>query len=454
MELLLPDQIALDETSVALIEDAEECARRVDEYRPLPPPVVERINDKLLGERVYSSNAIEGNTLDLRETVMILRQGVESGGRKREALEAHNLGDAARTITEWADTKLQYHTPEKLCEVHGLILRDIETECAGRFRERRVMIQGAVRQPPDHVLVPVLVERVMEKLSQPFDVSAILMGTWVHWAIARIHPFQDGNGRLARLWQDLVLCQGGLTCAIIRPTDRKDYLDALGQADEGEINPLVRMVAQRVASAFDTYFSELTADKKVDEWAAELAGEADERLEQKRELLYQRWRRKMETLCREFDLCASRLTDAGRGIKVHMRPYEPIDQRSWENVLSGTGAEKTWLFTLDFDLVGKQRRRYFFFFGKHYPTDLDDERDRAEHRVCLLISEDEGTGQGIRLDHIQSCPIGLREVFVVDGKFVCRVRSAHTGKDGYERDVAPLRIAQDFMRHVILQRMT
>ena len=72
-------------------------------------PVVQSIDEDLFGERVYSSNAIEGNTLDLRETVMILKQGILGGGRRREALEARNLGEAIRRVTEWLGAKRSCH---------------------------------------------------------------------------------------------------------------------------------------------------------------------------------------------------------------------------------------------------------------------------------------------------------------------------------------------------------
>jgi len=83
MELWLPEQVAVDEVSRGLIADVKVTARSVNDYRPLPGDVVKRIEDDLLGERVYSSNAIEGNTLDLRETVMILKKGILGAKKKR-----------------------------------------------------------------------------------------------------------------------------------------------------------------------------------------------------------------------------------------------------------------------------------------------------------------------------------------------------------------------------------
>ncbi|MCH9033524.1 MAG: Fic family protein [Planctomycetes bacterium] len=454
MDFWLPNQIEINETSKALIEDVEETARRVEEKRPLPPDVMARIDERLLGERVYSSNAIEGNTLDLRETVMILKKGISATTKKkREAQEAKNLGEAVGVITDWIRDKRECHTEKQLLQVHGIILRSLGGEWAGRFRNEQVMIDGAVRQPPDHSQVRSLVERVMNELREPSSENGILCATWVHWAIARIHPFFDGNGRIARLWQDLVLYQNSFTCAVIRPEDRSDYLQSLAEADEGQFNPLVQLVAQRISFAFDRYLIELRESERDDQWLTELVGEADARTKQKREISYMRWTRKMEQLRREFEHCAARVSSASDEIGVQVRPYEVIGQSSWENIRSGVGAGKTWLFQMEFSRE-RERRRYIFFFGQHFWGECDTDRDRAEPRVCLLISEDDGSGDAFRLDQIPDCPLETREIFVSDDEFVRKRMDHATAKTVYDREISALRIAQDFIREVVLRRMT
>ncbi len=114
MELYLLEQIALNETSKSLIGDVEETARRVFEYRPLPSAVVKRVEDSLLGERVYSSNAIEGNTLDLRETVTVLSTGRILENKKRDAIEARNLGEAVQRVSQLTAEGAAAHTIERL----------------------------------------------------------------------------------------------------------------------------------------------------------------------------------------------------------------------------------------------------------------------------------------------------------------------------------------------------
>ncbi len=454
MELTFPDQIAIDNASSMLIDDVGETARRVNEHRPLPSEVLSRIQHELLGERVFSSNAIEGNTLDLRETVRILKTGQIDAAREREGLEVRNLGEAIQAVSAAVRGEVSCYTPAKFLELHAKVLRDIDDTWAGRYREHRVMITGAARQPPSHDLVPALIELVMERLRRDDGVqtSGIVHAAWAHWAIARIHPFHDGNGRMARLWQDLVLFRANLTCAIIRPEDRREYLDALGSADEGEFNPLVQLVAYRVAATFDRYLRELRRDRELDVWAKEVAGEADDRISQKRQLGYLRWARRMEQLRSEFELCAGKISERSQEIGVQVRKYDLIDQQRWENIRLGIGAERTWFFSVEVRR-GASNLRYYFFFGKHYWSELDDDHDRSEQRVCLLISESESGEEAQRLDQLDNTPISLREIFVVDDNLVRKRRDEAAGHDVYDREVSALRIAQDFLRDVILRRL-
>lgn len=454
MELFLPDRIALNGTSLQLIEGVEETARLVNEHRPLPAAVTARIQNELLGERVFSSNAIEGNTLDLRETVIILKTGHLDSGRRKEATEARNLGEAIGAVSRAVSGDAGCHTPERFLEMHGTVMRDLDDTWGGRFRERRVMVTGATHQPPDHRVVPGLVAHMMDLLRRldGDPACAVKVAAWAHWAIARIHPFVDGNGRVARLWQDLVLFRANLTCAIIRPEDRCNYLDALGSADEGDFDPLVQLIAQRVAATLDRYVAKIAESEELDDWAKEIAGEVDDRMAERRELSYQRWTRRMEQLRAEFELCAGKINASTDNVAIQVRRFDALDRARWENIRAGIGAQRTWFFTIDFRR-GAAHLRYYFLFGRHFWSDLDNDLERAEQRVCLLISESDEESDAVRVDQMDVSPISLLEVFVVEDRFVRRRRDVATGADVYDRDVTAMQIAKDFLRDVMLLRL-
>ena len=118
-------------------------------------------------------------------------------------------------------------------------MKGVNDSIAGVLRNRDVMIAGAKRQPPDSRMVSDLIDKFFQYLREDKQMTnGLVLAAWAHWAIARIHPFEDGNGRLARLWQDMLLLRSDYTAAIIRP--RVDgYYDALSRADEGEFNGLI-----------------------------------------------------------------------------------------------------------------------------------------------------------------------------------------------------------------------
>ena len=326
MEFFPVDQIALDEVTKSLLGDVDHTARKVNELRPLPPEIIEAVQRDLLGERVYNSNALEGNTFSLGETIETLRTGHIDVHRKREATEVVNLGKAIEHVQANLLKSAQPYVVDLFLGLHDLLLQGINDDWAGRFRNEQVLIRGAKHQPPDHSDVVEMMDRFFECLRDAQNVNPILLATWAHWTIARVHPFMDGNGRMARLWQDLVLFRGRLACAIIPQETKTEYLASLAAADDGDFNPLTQLVTRRVASTLDKYLSAQQKTDALSQWAQAIVGESSAHAAEKRKLAYLRWSRKMEELRYEFERCASTVTHASTEIEIQMSPYEIIDQ--------------------------------------------------------------------------------------------------------------------------------
>lgn len=450
MELTRLTDIKLDDVTKDLYKDLEETARQVNDFRPLSESVLQSVHQELLGDRVYSSNAIEGNTLERRETIEILKTGHIDVAKRREATEVVNLGKAIGHTSEFRHE--QVASVDQLLKVHHLLLAGINDEWAGHIRNVRVLISGAKHQPPDDRQVQELLNSLFGQLSQDDTIPCPLLATWCHWGIARIHPFHDGNGRMARLWQDLILFNGRLTCAIIRPEDRREYLDALGAADEGEFNPLCQLVAQRVAKTFDMYLTAQQQEDALGTWATEIVGESEARLAESRRLEYMRWSRKMEELRYAFERCASLISDKATDAEIQVWRYDIVDQSAWENLRSGMPTSRTWYFKLVFRKANKFLT-YFFFVGKHFWGDADNDQDRSKPHACLLISEGDRGGVAIRLDQFKSAPLSIREIFVSQDQFVRKRYDATQGEDTYDRGISPTKIAQDFISEVMLERL-
>src|SRR5690606_26384751 len=168
-------------------------------------------------EYTYESNKIEGNTLTLQETALVVEKGLTIGGKSlNEHLEAINHAHAIEYIKELAKEK-QTLTEKDLLQIHRLILQGINNENAGTYRNVQVLISGAKHIPPQ----PYLVAKEMESLFLWYDenrqkLHPIELSAEMHERLVTIHPFIDGNGRTARLLMNLILLQNGFPIAILK----------------------------------------------------------------------------------------------------------------------------------------------------------------------------------------------------------------------------------------------
>lgn len=454
MDIPSPRDVSLDQVTQELILDAMDLARQVNERRPLPPEAIENIQKELLGERVYNSNAIEGNTLTLRETKSVLETGgIIDVGRRREATEAINLGNAIAEVQELVRDREKWSDVARFTAVHRTLLTGVKDHAAGVIRSDRVMITGAKLQPPNPLKLESLLGHFFGKLRNATDIEPVWLATWVHWVIARIHPFEDGNGRMARLWQDLILFGHLLTAAVIQQQDRNEYYSALSSADDGEFNPLTQLVARSLSKTLQIY---INAQREVDElkdWAANIVGESNARLDEKRKLEYLRWVRQMDQLRDAFERCATQVTNASDGsVEVQVRSFDIVDQPTWETLRSGGRAAKIWFFWTNFRR-GEDRIQYCFFFGHHFFSSAERDVANIGPSACLLISEQIGDEEATRLTEVDDCPVTLRELIVVNDKIARKRLDFAQHSLVYDLDVDPLVVAREFVQEVLLSRM-
>jgi len=222
-------------------EDISKKKKIIDEHRPLDKKVLKEIREKLFLDLTYNSNAIEGNTLTLTETKVVLEDGITIGGKTvREHLEAINHKEAINYLEYIIKTDEEL-SERQIKQLHYLILKSIDTENAGRYRNRNVLIQGAEHRPPSHILVA---EQMKELINWYYDkgqdLHPIERACRLHSEFVKIHPFIDGNGRTARLLLNFELMKNGYPIVIIKNEDRLDYYNALEEYSlKGEIKSFV-----------------------------------------------------------------------------------------------------------------------------------------------------------------------------------------------------------------------
>lgn len=177
-------------------------------------------------ELAYTSNAIEGNILTRRETTMAINENITSGSKPiSHYVEAVNHARAFELVKELAKKKRAPDVTDVL-QIHKCILAGIDDANAGCFRRVPVRISGSRTVLPNPLKVPDLMEQFNHWLTTTNE-DIVYKAINAHYRLVTIHPFQDGNGRTARLLMNLVLMQYGFTPIIIRKIDRKRYLDAL-----------------------------------------------------------------------------------------------------------------------------------------------------------------------------------------------------------------------------------
>ncbi len=229
----------------------------LDRLRPLPPAVAAKLKEYFDVEWTYHSNAIEGSSITLAETKVILADGLTVKGKPlREHLEVINHKHAI----DWVEASAASHEPlteHTIRQIHALILRTINDEEAGRYRRISVRITGSNYVPPDPSAVPPLMHDFGLWLNSqeaqalhPVELAAL-----AHFKLVDIHPFVDGNGRTARLLMNLILLRNGYPPAIIRNEDRGRYYDLLEKAHQGETADFVEFVAQAVDRTLDIYLA-------------------------------------------------------------------------------------------------------------------------------------------------------------------------------------------------------
>jgi len=244
-----------------LIQRIDEGKRVIDKYRPLPRAILSRLRKQLIIEWTYNSNAIEGNTLTLRETLLILEDGLTIGKKSlKEHLEAINHRDAICFVEELA-SKSQKITERNVREIHSLILKEIDSKYSGRYRDIQVRISGSAHTPPEPLLVQESMERFsVERLLDTED-HPVTQAAMAHFELVSIHPFVDGNGRTARLLMNLILIKNGYFPAIILKNDRKKYYDALEKGHRGNTDDFVFLIARAMERTIYLYFEAIPGIK-------------------------------------------------------------------------------------------------------------------------------------------------------------------------------------------------
>ncbi|WP_035722409.1 Fic family protein [Gracilibacillus boraciitolerans] len=223
----------------------------------LPKYTLKSLLEKLFLEWTYNTNAIEGNTLTINETKVVL-EGITVGGKTLgEHLEVINHRDAIKYVEEIVQ-KGEALSDWQIKNLHRLVLKGINDEYAGVYRDQQVFISGAKHIPP----APFLIKEEMEQLMAWYEqaetkkLHPIARGAMLHAIFVGIHPFIDGTGRTSRLLLNLELTKDGFPPIVIKVGNRLVYYEALDRAHtQKEYDDFIKLVAGEVEDSLNLYLS-------------------------------------------------------------------------------------------------------------------------------------------------------------------------------------------------------
>lgn len=230
---------------------------QLEKLRPLTEGEVERLREEFMVEFTYNSNAIEGNTLTLKETAMVLEGMTIDQKPMKDHLEAVGHRDAFMYVQEIATKGIDL-TESVIKNIHSLVLMN-KPQDKGIYRSIPVRIMGAYAEPVQPYLIePKMTELLVRNKEREQTMHVIERVARFHLEFEGIHPFIDGNGRTGRLLLNFDLIRNGYPPINVKFTDRKRYYDAFDAFyRDGDADVMIHLIAEYVDAILDEYLNVL-----------------------------------------------------------------------------------------------------------------------------------------------------------------------------------------------------
>lgn len=236
----------LTSDTILQIRKADICQNVISKNRPFEGSSLQRIQDFYRVDTTWSSSALEGNSLTISETKLILEEGITVGGKPlKDTLEICGHGEAY----DYIFTLIQEDgiTLEHINQIHRLLMQKEIGERAGKYKTENNIISGSAFSTVPYGQVEKEMERLSEwMVHEKRNLHPIVFAAEVHRKLVYIHPYNDGNGRTARLVMNGLFIQNGYLPCVISPMVRLDYINALESGRAGKHNDFIRMIAEAI----------------------------------------------------------------------------------------------------------------------------------------------------------------------------------------------------------------
>lgn len=384
-----------------LLQRLESLEVQISEFRRkgnLDQLSMEKLRDYFRTQHIFHSTGIEGNRLTLQETMLVLKEGITISEKSiQDTLEVKNLGTAFDFFYELAQQNAPI-TENYIKQIHQLVVGDNPYQQAGQYRNIGVVISGSEHTPPEPFEVPYKMEELLawlnenEKHENPIVLAAI-----THHEMAKIHPFTDGNGRTARLLINLILMKRGYPICSIKRTERPRYYEAMSEADTGNYQQIVEMVAESCADLFSVYVRIREETDRLSQFAKKWGNKDLESRLRKEKVRFELWQNRMNQIKLEFRQWTEILNDKLLTYHITFYEYPNITFETFQELEDRGSAHNTFFFSVRF--IHKETKKiiqtFVFRFFRDYNKYGKNDRVIPLELNCF----DAETKQFLTIDH-------------------------------------------------------
>jgi Fic family protein len=333
--------------SSAILELLRNVDEERDEYLCLGefgPQDQERLRKSFLPERVSDTLNIEGVNVNPRVTLAVLEGVALSESDRYAEQEIRNVIDA-HDLVEQLLVKPQPLSSGLVKQIHFKVTKDLITT-AGQFRPRDVAISGAHVTTPRWQDVPSRLSEMCEAYASLEDLHPIARAAWLHREFAEIHPFDDGNGRTGRLLQDLSMSLDRYLPVGISAFRRKEYYEALEQADFGDFEPLIAMIANSEQTALGKARRVISRGPDRSRAVQQILRSRSFVVSRRDHQAFELWRRRMDLLREETISWVNTFTTFAGTPLVRVKSWDPVSFDTWQEIRQHGWARNSWMFTV------------------------------------------------------------------------------------------------------------
>ncbi|MFZ4825978.1 MAG: Fic family protein [Phototrophicaceae bacterium] len=362
-------------------------------------------------KQIYNSNAIEGNTLTIGETKMVIEQGLTLTGKPlKDSMEARNLSDALDFFEVLVKSK-EGISIRDIKELHGVVLRGVDDRNAGRFRTIQVRISGSQFTPPDPARINEEMDdfgKWLESISHEDSTAQddpLILACIAHVWFVYIHPFVDGNGRTARLLMNLILIRRGYPLVILTKDDRHRYYDALEETQAGDLSSFIRLVLESALESFEVYEYATKNQLESEQFLHKLLYQDDQQLRGEYEIFEKAMgllKGYLKQLAQEYTNLA---TQQGSSKRIGFREFDGLEYEKYQELCAHRPSKRTWYFRFSLyrttDARSENAVRYLFFFGFPSP---EMETHTGISKATLHIALETERGYYERLADVSTIP--------------------------------------------------